>query len=180
VATAPGFALFDTAVGRCGIAWTEHGVAGVQLPETNELTARAWVLRTCPGAHEATPPPDVARALDDITRLLGGEARDLTGVALDMQRVPAFNRRVYEVARTISPGTTLSYGEVAARLGDPGLARAVGKALAQNPFPIVVPCHRVVAADGRMGGFSAPGGTATKRRLLAIEGAPAGGPPTLF
>jgi methylated-DNA-[protein]-cysteine S-methyltransferase len=111
----------------------------------------------------------VQRAIDGITTLLRGEATDLSGVALDMERVPPFNRQVYEVARTIPPGATLSYGEIAARLGDPSLARDVGQALGQNPFAIIVPCHRVLAAGGKIGGFSANGGIMTKRRMLAIE-----------
>ena len=97
-------------------------------------------------------------AIDGIVALLAGEKRDLRELALDMEGLPAFNRRVYELARTIPPGATMTYGEIARRLGSPGMARAVGQALGQNPLPIVVPCHRVLAADGRMGGFSAPGG----------------------
>ena len=123
------------------------------------------------GAREAMPPPDVQQAIAAMVSLLAGEPADLSFVALDMEGVPDFHRRVYEVARTIPPGATLSYGEIAARLGDPGSARAVGQALGRNPFPIVVPCHRVLAAGGRTGGFSARGGTKTKLTLLAIEGA---------
>ena len=178
--TADGFALFDTAIGRCGIAWGGRGVAGVQLPEARELGTRARMLRRFPDAREAPPPPDVQRAIDDIAALLRGEARDLSAVALDMDRVPPFHRRVYEVARTIAPGATLSYGDIAARLGAPGSARAVGQALGRNPFAIVVPCHRVLAAGGKVGGFSANGGIRTKLRLLSIEGAQAGGQATLF
>jgi methylated-DNA-[protein]-cysteine S-methyltransferase len=111
--------------------------------------------------------------------LLRGELKDLSHVRIDLERVPEFNRRVYDVARTIGPGKTLSYGEIAERLGDRLLARDVGQALGQNPIPIIVPCHRVLAAGGKMGGFSAPGGAATKLRLLSIEGAQPGGP-TLF
>ena len=112
--------------------------------------------------------------------LLQGEASDLTSVELDMARVPPFDRRVYEVARTIPPGSTLTYGEIATRLGERRLAREVGQALGQNPFAIVVPCHRVVAAGGKVGGFSARGGIRTKLRMLAIEGAPAAGLLPLF
>jgi len=169
--TAHGFALFETAIGRCGIAWGERGVAGVQLPEARDLDTRARLLRRFPDAREAPPPADVQRALDGITALLRGEATDLSGVALDMDRVPPFHRRVYEAARTIPPGATLSYGDLAARLGAPGAARAVGQALGRNPFAIVVPCHRVLAAGGKVGGFSANGGIAAKLRLLSIEGA---------
>jgi methylated-DNA-[protein]-cysteine S-methyltransferase len=170
---ARGFALFETAIGRCGIAWGKRGVVGVQLPEAREPATRARVHERFPGAREAPPPPDVQRAVDGIAGLLRGEASDLSAVALDMEDVPPFHRRVYEVARTIAPGKTLSYGEVAARLGAPGSARAVGQALGRNPFAIVVPCHRVLAAGGKVGGFSANGGITTKLRLLAIEGGPA-------
>ncbi len=165
------FTLFDTAIGRCGIAWSEHGVTGVQLPEAREPETRARLLRRFPGARATPPPPDVQRALDGIVALLSGEPSPLDAIALDMDGVPPFHRRVYEVARTIPPGATLSYGEVAARLGEPALARDVGQALGENPFALIVPCHRVIAAGGRLGGFSARGGTATKLRLLAIEGA---------
>jgi methylated-DNA-[protein]-cysteine S-methyltransferase len=171
--TARGFTLFETAIGRCGIAWGERGVVGVQLPEARELDTRARVLERFPGARESPPPPDVQRAVDGMAGLLRGEANDLSGVRLDMKGVPPFHRRVYEIARTIAPGETLSYGEVAARLGAPGSARAVGQALGRNPFAIVVPCHRVLAAGGKVGGFSANGGITTKLRLLSIEGAPA-------
>jgi methylated-DNA-[protein]-cysteine S-methyltransferase len=141
----------------------------VQLPESRESETRARLLRRFPDARETAPPREVRRAVGGIAALLRGEASDLSAVALDMDRVPPFQRRVYEVARTIPPGATLSYGEVAARLGAPGAARAVGQALGRNPFAIVVPCHRVLAADGRVGGFSANGGIATKLQLLAIE-----------
>ena len=170
-------ATFDTAIGRCGIAWGGKGVVGVQLPEGSEAATRARLRRRFPGADEAVPPADVTRAIEGIQALLRGEAADLGGVALDLDGVPASARRVYEVARTIPPGATLTYGEIAARLELPGAARDVGQALGRNPFPLVVPCHRVVAAGGRLGGFSARGGAATKRRLLAIEGAIA---PDLF
>jgi methylated-DNA-[protein]-cysteine S-methyltransferase len=177
---ANGFALFDTAIGRCGVAWGERGVAGVQLPEAGERQTRARMLARFPAAGEATPPPEVRHVIDRIVAQLRGEVSDLSGIALDMDEVPAFHRRVYEAARAIPPGMTLSYGEIAARAGAPGAARAVGQALGRNPFPIVVPCHRVLAAGGKIGGFSAQGGIATKRRMLAIEGAQMNGTtPTL-
>jgi len=175
-----GFALFETAIGPCGIAWGERGVIGVQLPERSEDRTRARMRRRFPDAPETPPPPAVQRAIAAIVALLEGEKRELFDVALDMARVPAFERRVYEVARGIPPGATLTYGEIAARLGAPGEARAVGEALGQNPFPIVVPCHRVLAAGGKVGGFSANGGIATKLRLLSIEGARTSAAPTLF
>ena len=166
-----GLAFFSTTIGPCGLAWGERGLVGVQLPEGDPALTRARLARRFATARESEPPPDIRRAIDDIAALLRGEARDLLDVRLDLTRVPEFHRRVYEVARRIPPGQTLTYGEIAQRLGDPGSARAVGQALGRNPFPIVVPCHRVLAAGGQLGGFSARGGIVSKLRLLAIEGA---------
>jgi methylated-DNA-[protein]-cysteine S-methyltransferase len=175
-----GCLLFDTPIGTCAIAWGDRGVVGVQLPEGSEAAARARLGRDFPGVLESPPPPEVQRAVEGMVALLSGEARDLSFVELDMREVPPFNRRVYEVARTIPPGATLSYGEIAARLGEPGAARDVGVALGQNRFAIIVPCHRVVAANGKLGGFSARGGIRTKLRLLSIEGVQAPGTIPLF
>ena len=168
--TTCGCALFETAIGECGIVWGAHGIAGVQLPELTAVATRVRMLRRFPGAEELLPPPEIERAIDAIRALLRGEPSDLSGVELDLEGVSAFQRSVYAVTRTIAPGRTLSYGEIAARVGTPRDAREVGKALGDNPFPIVVPCHRVVAADGRMHGFSGSGGVKTKLRLLQIEG----------
>ena len=180
IMTAHGFTLFDTSIGRCGIAWSERGILGVQLPESREAETRARLLRDYPDTVEASPPPDIQRALDHIVALLAGEAADLSIAVLDMHRVPPFHRRVYEVARTIPPGATLSYGELAKQMGTGGSARSVGQALGRNPFAIVVPCHRVLAASGKIGGFSANGGIATKLRMLSIEAALASGQGALF
>jgi methylated-DNA-[protein]-cysteine S-methyltransferase len=173
------FTLFDTAIGCCGIVWSARGVAGVQLPEASEAATRARVLRRFRAAQEALPPPAVKHAMDGIMALLRGEARDLSDVTIDDEGTPEFNARVYAVARKIPRGQTMTYGEIAERLGDKLLAREVGTALGQNPCPIIMPCHRVLAAGGKTGGFSAPGGIVTKLRLLTIEGAQPGGP-TLF
>jgi methylated-DNA-[protein]-cysteine S-methyltransferase len=175
-----GVALFDTEIGPCGIAWGPLGIVGVQLPERHDKATRDRLMRRFPEAREAPPPPEIQLAIDSIVRLLRGEARDLTGVALDMQDVPPFQQRVYAVARSIPPGATLTYGEIAARLGDRAAAREVGEAMGKNPFPIIVPCHRVLAAGGKVGGFSAAGGVTTKLRLLNIEGAQVGEATTLF
>src|SRR5215470_2470901 len=180
VVSGRGFLLFGTPIGACGIAWGEQGVIGVQLPESSEAALSARLRRAVPDARETAPPPEVQRAIDGIAAVLGGESRDLSFVELDMRQVPPFNRRVYEVARTIPAGSTLTYGEIAGRLGEPGAARDVGSALGQNPFPIVVPCHRVLAANGKLGGFSAHGGVRTKLRLLSIEGVQAPGTAPLF
>ena len=174
------FTLFPTAIGLCGIAWGERGLVGVWIPESDERRTRARILRRLPSAVEAAPPSDVVDAIEKITALLSGDRRDLTAIRLDVDGLADCPRRVYEIARLIPPGETLTYGEVARRLGHPLRAREVGQALARNPFPIVVPCHRVLAANGRNGGFSAPGGVSTKLRLLEIEGARAPGIPTLF
>jgi len=171
-----GFALFDTAIGRCGIVWNASGVVGVQLPERSESATRQRLQRRFAAAHEAAPSVQAQHAIDGIIALLNGERRDLDDVTLDLDAAPEFNRRVYAVARSIRPGATLSYGEVAERLGDRQLARDVAQALSENPCPLVVPCHRVLAAGGKTGGFSAPGGVATKLRLLSIEGAQPEGP----
>jgi methylated-DNA-[protein]-cysteine S-methyltransferase len=171
-----GYALFDTSIGACGVAWGESGIRGVQLPERSPKATRARLAQRFPDAKERPPPPAVRRAIAAMRALLDGEARDLSEVSLDLETVPPFHRRVYEIARSVGPGRTLSYGEIAARLGSPGGARAVGQAMGKNPFPIVVPCHRVLAKNGGIGGFSASGGVGTKRRMLAIEARRAAAP----
>jgi len=173
------FALFETAIGVCAIAWTGRGIVGVQIHERDAAATKSRIVRRFPAAQEAPPPPNVQHAIDGIVALLRGEPRDLTGIAIDDTDTPEFNARVYAVARTIPPGQTMTYGEIAERLGDKLLAREVGTALGQNRCPIIMPCHRVLAASGKTGGFSAPGGVVTKLRLLSIEGAQPGGP-TLF
>lgn len=173
------FTLFDTAIGRCGIVWGMAGVALLQLSEGRELATRARLLRRFPDAKEAAPPAAVQHAIDSIGALLAGACPDLSTIELDMRAVPPFHQRVYDVAREIPPGTTSSYGEVAAKAGSPGAARAVGQALGKNPFAIIVPCHRVLAAGGKVGGFSANGGISTKLRLLSLEGAAAAPRPEL-
>jgi methylated-DNA-[protein]-cysteine S-methyltransferase len=173
MALATQFTLFQTALGRCAIAWNERGLVGVQLPEAADTDTRGRVLKRFAGAQEARPTGAVRQATQAIAELLSGQPRDLTSIALDMEGVPAFHRRVYQAARLIPPGQTLSYGDIARRVGSPGSARAVGQALGRNPFAIIVPCHRVLAAGGKVGGFSANGGVTTKLRMLAIEGAQA-------
>jgi methylated-DNA-[protein]-cysteine S-methyltransferase len=175
-----GFTLFDTALGPCGIAWGERGIACAGLPEPDKRKLRARLLRRCPGATEQVPPPAVQRAIDGIVALLRGDTADFSGVVLDWGRVPEFNRRVYDITQNIPSGSTLTYGDIAARLGGVELSRDVGQAMGQNPFAPIVPCHRVVAAGRKAGGFSAPGGVDTKLRLLAIEGAQVEGTLPLF
>src|SRR5262245_52634462 len=179
--TAEGFAHFETAIGTCGIAWSARGIVGMQLPEASAEKTRARLRRRFPEAVEQAPPANVRTAIEAIAALLRGEPRDLSSVPLDLDDAPEFNRRVYAIARTIPPGATLSYGEITAKLGEPReVARDVGQALGQNPIPIIVPCHRVLAANGKPGGFSASGGVTTKLRLLNIERAKTSGAPALF
>ena len=169
--TATRYALFETRLGTSAIAWGDRGIVRTFLPEPSAEAVRARLVRRLPDASEAEPPDDVRRVIAQITALLTGEAVDLTWVSLDDEAVPELHRQVYAAARTIPPGSTLTYGDIARRLGDVTLARKVGEALGRNPFPIVVPCHRVLGAGGRTGGFSARGGTETKMQLLRIEGA---------
>jgi methylated-DNA-[protein]-cysteine S-methyltransferase len=175
-----GFAIFETPIGPCGLVWNARGISGLRLPEGTAEKPRARMSQRRPGIPEAVPPPDIRRAIDRILTLLKGEAVDLSDIALDLEAAPDFHRKVYEVARTIPPGQTMTYGEIARKLGVPHESREVGQALGRNPVAIIVPCHRVLGADGKMGGFSANGGVATKRRILEIEGARAVGAGPLF
>jgi methylated-DNA-[protein]-cysteine S-methyltransferase len=174
------FAMFDTAIGRCGIAWGPRGITAVQLPMASEDKTRARIRQRCNDLTEAPPPSEVQVAIDGIVELLAGKPSDLSDVVLDLDGVPEFHRGVYDIARTIPPGKTLTYGDIAKRLGGVELSRDVGQALGRNPCPIVVPCHRVLAAGGKPGGFSANGGVATKLKMLAIEGAAVNHTPNLF
>lgn len=177
--TGTGFALFETAIGHCAIAWGAEGLIGVQLPEADQGQTRHRMQRRFPQFAETAPPTAVQDAMGAVAALLRGEPQapaDLSHIVLDMRCVPAFHQRVYALARGIAPGETRTYGDMARQLGDPALARAVGQALGHNPFAPVVPCHRVLAAGGRAGGFSANGGLATKLRLLQIEHARFNGP----
>lgn len=174
-----GYTLFPTPLGFCGIAWNSRALTCVQLPETDEAATLGRLARRFPQCQRIEPLPFVRDAIAAITALLEGhpgEPRDLTHLPLDMSGVPPFHQRVYELTRRIPPGETLSYGEVAQRLGEPGAARAVGQALGANPFAPVVPCHRVLGAQTGTGGFSAHGGLQTKLKMLEIEGARLGGP----
>lgn len=163
--------IFDTALGRCGVVWSRVGIVGSLLPEAT----RASLQRRCPGAVVTDElPPLALQAVEGIRALLSGELRDLQDVPLDERGLPEFRRQVHALTRAIPPGQTRTYGEIAAALGQPGAARAVGRAEAENPFAPIVPCHRVMGAGGEPTGFSAPGGVDTKRRLLLIEARAAG------
>lgn len=178
-----GTTLFETAIGRCGLAWRNDAVVAVQIPERTDdatiarLAAKAGVSATSAGV--GTVPPWVGEVVSGIVALLAGDDVDLTGVPVDLGTPGPLEEAVWATTRTIPRGSALTYGEVAARIGQPGAAQAVGRALGTNPCPIVIPCHRVVGAGGALTGFSAHGGVETKRRMLLIEGCPIVAP-TLF
>lgn len=178
--TPSAYCLFDTAIGLCGLVWRGEVIVGAHLPESDPTLARRRLLRRFSDAVETDAPPGVARVVDAVRALLAEGALDLVDVAVDLSGLDPFDRQVLEAARRIPPGRTRTYGQIAAELGQPRAAQAVGAALGRNPVPIIVPCHRVLAAGGKVGGFSAPGGTATKLKLLAIENARVGDEPTLF
>ncbi|MDQ2894161.1 MAG: methylated-DNA--[protein]-cysteine S-methyltransferase [Actinomycetota bacterium] len=165
--------IFATAIGDCGLRWGSSGVTRVVLPGDPALARTR-------GDDLAAAPEPVRAAVRGIVALLDGEPRDLRDVRLDESALQPFPRHVYAATRAIDPGTVATYGEIARAVGDPGAARAVGAALGANPYPVIVPCHRVLAADGALHGFSAPGGIATKRRMLELEGAPGFAQRTLF
>ena len=177
------FAIAPTVLGAFGLAWTDAGIVRTWLHDRTVEATRRQVLRAFPAAVESPPPPDVGAAVADVSAMLAGESRS-PAVGLDVHGIPDFDRRVYELARAIPYGETRTYGAVAKALGEePMRARDVGVALSRNPFAPIVPCHRIVGANGQLGGYSAPGGASTKRRLLELEGAAIVAPPaqaTLF
>ena len=166
-----GIYLFETAIGSCGLAWGPGGLVGVQLPEGDETATLRRLKRRFPELESRPAPEWVRAAIEAIGALLGGGDVDLGHVPLDFSGLGRFEAAVLCAARRIPRGSTRTYGDLAAEIGEPGAAQAVGQALGRNPWPIVVPCHRITAAAGRTGGFSAHGGAATKLRLLEIEGA---------
>jgi methylated-DNA-[protein]-cysteine S-methyltransferase len=175
-----GYTVFDTGIGRCGIAWSHLGVAGVQLPEAREIETRGRMLRQYPEARELRPPLNVEIAIEGIVALLRGQPSDLSDVALDMSGIHAFNARAYAFVRTIPRGETRTYGEVATSLRASGAAHSVAQAISKNPFMIIVPCHRVLEAGSYTDRISPNGGAISKRRLLSIEGAHTISSKTLF
>jgi methylated-DNA-[protein]-cysteine S-methyltransferase len=175
-----GYSVFDTGVGRCGIVWSDAGVVGVQLPETREIETLRRLFHIYPEAREMRAPLNVEIAIEGMVALLHGQPADLAEIVLDMDGIPNFNRRVYELTRSISWGETRTYGEVAARLRASGAAHSVAQAIGKNPFMLIVPCHRVLEAGHYADRISPNGGSISKRRLLSIEGAISPGRKTLF
>ncbi len=177
---AAAYACFATPIGICAIGWRAHAVRSLRLPAAGPDALLARLLARDPQAAPAEPSPPIAEAIRRVRALLAGECDDLRSIAIDDTGYSDFERRVWAATRLIAPGQTRTYGEIARAIGEPDAARAVGRALGRNPIPVIVPCHRVLAAGGRPGGFSAPGGVATKFRLLAIERAPVAATGLLF
>lgn len=164
--------LFDTAIGACGIAWSARGLVAVQLPEADAAATEQRLVKKSRSVGAGEPAPAMAALADGIRKYLAGERMDFSGVPVDFVGVDDDRRRLYAAMRAIGYGVTTTYGELAKKLGatDWEGARRVGEAMGKNPVPVVIPCHRVLAAGGKIGGFSAYGGAKTKEKLLALEG----------
>jgi methylated-DNA-[protein]-cysteine S-methyltransferase len=175
-----GYAVFDTAIGRCGIVWSDLGIVAVQLPEAREIDTRRRLFRVFPEARELRPPLNTELAIDGIVAHLRGGDCDMSDVTLDLTEIIPFSQRVYGYARTIPRGETRTYAEVATGLRMSGALHSVTQALAKNPFMILVPCHRVLETRNQPDKISPYGGVISKRRLLSIEGAHPISSKTLF
>lgn len=171
---ADSYLMFATPLGVCGLAWGIAGLTRLLLPHADPGRTAAALERSGARRCSGAPPAAIAESVAQLERYFAGEPVDLSALALDLGRVGAHDRDIYIATRAIGWGETVSYGELARRTGVEGGARAIGQAMARNPWPVIVPCHRVLAAGGRLGGFSAPGGTLTKERLLELEGASPG------
>jgi methylated-DNA-[protein]-cysteine S-methyltransferase len=165
------YTIFQTAAGFCGLAWSERGVTRFQLPTKSAEATERLLLRRAPDASPGTPPPDVANLVSEVKRYFEGEKIEFSNVALDLVGQDDFFAKIYAAARQLRWGQTTTYGALAKQLGaGPEAARDVGQAMAKNPVALIIPCHRVLAAGGKIGGFSAPGGSTTKMRMLELEG----------
>jgi O-6-methylguanine DNA methyltransferase len=176
--------LFETPLGWCGIAWTDGrggrsspAVALFQLPEATPKETEWRIARRSGALQPSAPPPAIVEVIERVCKHFRGDVQDFRDVVIDLDGAAPFARQVYEAARRIPAGQTRTYGEVAASAGRPGAARAVGQALGKNPVALIIPCHRILAAGGKAGGFSAHGGLTTKARMLALEGAAFGPAP---
>lgn len=166
----------DTALGHIGLAWSSRGLVRLSLPDRSR---EATLRRLGAAGPEAKVPDMLVPTVDALRRYADGARETFAQVPVDLTEVSdQFRLAIYATARALGYGETTTYGELAARAGYPGMAREAGVALGTNPVPLVVPCHRILAAGGKPGGFSAPGGTATKLRLLALERIIVGPPPS--
>jgi len=165
------YAIFETRSGFCGIAWSDDGITRFQLPTDNAAATERLLLRRMSAAKVAEPTPDITGVIDAVRRYFEGSEVDFSDLNLDLEGQDDLFKRIYALARRLSWGQTTTYGALAKEIdADPRLARDVGQAMAKNPIPLIIPCHRVLAAGGKVGGFSAPGGAASKVRMLELEG----------
>lgn len=164
------YCLFDSAIGWCGLAWNEGGLVRLQLPDADRAATARHLRRRARAEEEADPSPTVAQTIADLRRYFAGEPIEFSSVPVDMSQRGVNEQAIYAALRDVGWGRTTTYGALAQAAGLSGAAREVGLAMARNPVPVVIPCHRVLAAGQKIGGFSAPGGTVTKERLLALEG----------
>lgn len=165
------YLIFDTAGGFCGIAWNNVGITRFQLPTKSAVATERILLHRIPGAKPGAATPEVTQAVAAVKRYFEGEETDFSGFTLDLGEQEAFFRQIYDAVRRVRWGQTTTYGALAKELGaEPEAARDVGQAMANNPVALIIPCHRVLAAGGKVGGFSAPGGSAAKVRMLELEG----------
>lgn len=170
-----GYCVFDSAIGACGIAWSAQGVTHVQLPEKDRAATEQHIARRSGGTLQ-TPPPAIAKAIAAVQRYLTGERVDFSDIAVDLDAVGDFHKQLYGALRKVGWGKTTTYGALGKTLGITGDARDIGQAMGKNPVPVIIPCHRVLAAGNKIGGFSAPGGIFTKEKLLTLEGVAIGVP----
>ncbi len=164
------YCLFETGIGTCAVAWTERGLKRVQLPDTDATATERHVSGEAGRSSRTDPPPSILECVQLLQAYFRGDRIDFRGVRLDDEGISQFNTKIYRALSEVAYGTTTTYGALARSVGAPGASRAVGVAMARNPWPIVIPCHRVLASGQRIGGFSAPGGQMTKERLLTLEG----------
>jgi len=171
--------LFETKLGVAGIAWSDEGVVRFRLPDPNDAAAEQNLKQK---GKAAEPPPAIVAVVEDAKRYFAGERIDFSAITLDLHGVDPFRRTIYDALRKVGFGETVTYGELAKRAGanEPQAAQDVGVAMARNPVPLIIPCHRVLAAGGKLGGFSAPGRTEAKQRMLALEGVYIGNQPRLL
>lgn len=169
------YTVFKTAIGACAVAWRESAgsdrpaVLWFQLPEAAAELTESRVTEKSGARESLNPPLEISALVERVRQHLSGDLQDFRDVAVDLSAAAPFARQVLEATREILPGETATYGELARAVGRPDAARAVGRIMGSNPIPLIIPCHRVVAAGGKSGGFSAPGGRMTKAELLAIE-----------
>jgi methylated-DNA-[protein]-cysteine S-methyltransferase len=174
------YLIFDTAAGFCGVAWIRADISRFQLPSHSAIATERNMLRRLPNATPGRPPPEVAAVVEAARRYFDGERIDFAGVQLDLDGQDELFLRIYAATRRVGWGETTTYGTLAKEVGaGPEVARDVGQAMARNPVPLIIPCHRVLAAGGKVGGFSAPGGSVAKAHMLQLEGVCVAPPPSL-